>query len=73
MIYEDLSIHAPTLKEPGILKISENLSITKPPSDKEIDFIRSFAPGAAMGRALATEVTFLKIAEDLQKRGKSLE
>ena len=57
---------------PWELKISNKLSITQRPSEKEIDCIRSFAPGAAMGRALATEAAFAKIAEDLQKRGKSL-
>jgi glutaconate CoA-transferase subunit B len=55
---------------PWDLKISENLSETKRPSDEEIDFIRKFAPAAAMGRALSTEVAFANLAGELEERGK---
>lgn len=55
---------------PWDLKISENLSETKPPSDEEIDFIRNFAPAAAMGRALSTEVAFADLIKELEARGK---
>jgi glutaconate CoA-transferase subunit B len=43
---------------------------TKRPSDEEIDFIRKFAPAAAMGRALTTEVAFANLARELEARGK---
>lgn len=55
---------------PWELKISETLTETKPPSDAEIDFIRNFAPAAAMGRALATEVAFANLVKELEERGK---
>ena len=55
---------------PWELKISETLTETKPPSDAEIDFIRNFAPAAAMGRALATEVAFANLIKELEERGK---
>ncbi len=55
---------------PWELKISETLTETKPPSDAEIDFIRNFAPAAAMGRALATEVAFANLIKELEARGK---
>ena len=55
---------------PWELKISKDLSATQPPSDEEIDFIRKFAPAAAMGRALATEVAFANLFKVLEARGK---
>jgi glutaconate CoA-transferase subunit B len=55
---------------PWDLKISENLSETEKPSEEEIDFIRKFAPAAAMGRALATETAFANLAGELEARGK---
>ncbi len=55
---------------PWDLKISENLSQTQKPSDEEIDFIRKFAPAAAMGRALTTEVAFANLAKEHEARGK---
>jgi len=57
---------------PWELKISENLSETKPPSEEEIGFIRKFAPAAAMGRALATELGFANLDRELKERGKGL-
>ncbi|MEK6193538.1 MAG: glutaconate CoA-transferase [Deltaproteobacteria bacterium] len=56
---------------PWELKISETLTETKPPSDAEIDFIRNFAPAAAMGRALATEVAFANLIKEIEERGKT--
>jgi glutaconate CoA-transferase subunit B len=56
---------------PWDLKISDNLSQTKRPGDEEIDFIRQFAPAAAMGRALSTEVAFANLAKELKARGKA--
>jgi|GEM_PF-6200966 len=55
---------------PWDLKISDNLSQTQKPSDEEIDFIRTFAPTAAIGRALATEAAFANLARELEARGK---
>ena len=55
---------------PWHLNIAENLSETKPPSDAEIKFIRNFAPAAAMGRALASEVAFANLIKELEALGK---
>lgn len=55
---------------PWDLKISQDLSVTKRPSDEEIDFIRNFAPAAVMGRALSTEVVLANLARDLENRRK---
>lgn len=55
---------------PWDLNIADNLEETRPPSDAEIEFIRSFAPAAAMGRALASEVTFANLVKELEELGK---
>ncbi len=55
---------------PWDLKISDTLTETKPPAEEEIEFIRKFAPAAAMGRALATEVAFANLEKELKERGK---
>lgn len=55
---------------PWELNIAEDLTTTKPPNAAEVDFIRNFAPAAAMGRKLATEAAFANLAKDLEKRGK---
>ena len=55
---------------PWDLKISNDLSQTKRPNDKEIDFIRKFAPAAVLGRALTTEIAFANLAREQKERGK---
>jgi glutaconate CoA-transferase, subunit B len=55
---------------PWDLKIADDLSETKPPSDTEIDFIRKFAPAAVLGRSLAIEMAFANLAGELKERGK---
>ena len=55
---------------PWDLIISDTLAETKPPAEEEIEFIRNFAPAAAMGRALATEVAFTNLEKELKERGK---
>jgi glutaconate CoA-transferase subunit B len=55
---------------PWDLKISDTLTETKPPAEEEIEFIRKFAPAAAMGRALATEAAFANLEKVLKERGK---
>ena len=41
---------------PWDLKVSPRLTQTSPPDDREIDFIRKFAPGEAIGRGLSLEL-----------------
>lgn len=51
---------------PWDLKVADNLSVTPPPSDEEIDFIRRFAPTMSAGRELAQEL----MITNLMKRAK---
>lgn len=51
---------------PWDLKVAEDLSVTPRPTDEEIDFIRSFAPGMSAGRELALELTIANIMKLLK-------
>ncbi|MBW2674069.1 MAG: glutaconate CoA-transferase [Deltaproteobacteria bacterium] len=55
---------------PWDLKVSLNLTETEPPSDKEIDFVRRFAPAQSAGRALENELTINAVKKRAQLRGK---
>lgn len=44
---------------PWDLKIADDLSETDRPTDREIDFIRKFAPGEAVGRKLMIELSIV--------------
>jgi hypothetical protein len=50
--------------------VSPELVKTEPPTDREIDFVRHFAPAASMGRGLATELTINNLFKRVQQRGK---
>ncbi|MCX7982905.1 MAG: hypothetical protein N2572_08360, partial [Syntrophales bacterium] len=52
---------------PWDLKVAENLSVTPPPSDEEIDFIRRFAPAMSAGRELAMELTIANLMKRTKK------
>jgi glutaconate CoA-transferase subunit B len=69
-IHPRISVEDIKKEVPWELKVSKNLSETKRPSDAEIDFIRRFAPAAAMGRALSTETAFANLLKELEERGK---
>ena len=60
------------LKEdvPWELKVSPDLSITEAPTDREIEFVRRFAPTISMGRKLATELVVEHVIKRAQERGK---
>ena len=60
------------LKEdvPWELKVSPDLSITEAPTDREIDFVRRFAPTISLGRKLATELVVDHVIKRAQERGK---
>ena len=64
-IHPRISVEDIQKEIPWDLKISESLSVTKRPSDTEINFIRAFAPAAAMGRALSTEAAFANLVKEL--------
>jgi glutaconate CoA-transferase, subunit B len=57
---------------PWDLKISGNLTQTEPPSSKEIDFIRQFAPAAALGTETAINLALGNIIKELEDRGKDI-
>jgi len=53
---------------PWELKIAADLSETEPPSDREIDFIRHFAPAESVGRSLMMELTLTHFFKQLEER-----
>lgn len=53
---------------PWDLKISDALSETKPPTEKEIHFIRTFAPAEVLGTSLVTELTINHLFKQLAER-----
>ncbi|MBU3917822.1 glutaconate CoA-transferase [bacterium] len=55
---------------PWELKIASDLSETTPPSEKEIRFIREFAPAEVLGSALMTELTIRNLFKQLEERNK---
>lgn len=55
---------------PWDLKVSPDLSVTEAPTDREIDFVRRFAPMISMGRELATELVVEHVFKRAQERGK---
>jgi len=55
---------------PWELKVSPELSVTERPTDKEIDFVRHFAPTEAAGRELGTELAITSVFKRAQERGK---
>jgi len=55
---------------PWDLKVSPELSETERPTDREIDFVRQFAPTISMGREVATELTIDSVVKRAQQRGK---
>jgi glutaconate CoA-transferase subunit B len=55
---------------PWDLKVSEDLIETDPPSDREIEFIRKFAPAESLGKALAAELVTTKFFKDAEERNR---
>ncbi|MBT7710190.1 MAG: glutaconate CoA-transferase [Deltaproteobacteria bacterium] len=55
---------------PWDLKITENLTETAPPSQKEVSFIRKFAPTESVGRELALELSTAHIMKKMEARQK---
>lgn len=53
---------------PWDLKVAPNLSKTKRPTDREIDFVRRFAPGEALGRKLLQELTVVNVNKKIGGR-----
>lgn len=52
---------------PWDLKVADSLSVTPPPTDEEIDFIRRFAPAMSAGRELAMELTIANLMKRAKK------
>ena len=55
---------------PWDLKVADCLSVTEPPSDEEIAFIRHFAPTHSMSSSLVNELGFANAMAILQELGK---
>ena len=57
---------------PWKLKLADPVTLTKGPSDKEIDFIRRFAPMASLGRALRSELVVAKVEAEARDKQNSV-
>lgn len=57
---------------PWDLKISPDLTETQRPTDKEIEFVRRFAPAEALGREAATELAIAYMMEQAAARGRTV-
>ncbi|MBT4267733.1 MAG: glutaconate CoA-transferase [Deltaproteobacteria bacterium] len=56
-IHPGISIEEVKKDIPWDLKVAEKLTVTEPPSEREVDFIREFAPVESAGASLAKELT----------------
>lgn len=54
-------------KVPWELMVESDLTITPPPSDEEIDFVRNFAPMETMGKGLTVELTLTKLFKEMEQ------
>jgi glutaconate CoA-transferase subunit B len=52
---------------PWDLKVADDLAVTPPPTDEEIDFIRRFAPAMSAGRELAMELMVTNLMKRMKK------
>jgi len=55
---------------PWDLKVSPNLTQTERPTEREIDFVRHFAPTESIGRSMRTELSIEHAFNRAKKRGK---
>ena len=55
---------------PWDIKVSPTLSQTERPADKEIEFVRRFAPTEALGRQASTDLAIAYAFDRAKKRGK---
>ncbi len=56
---------------PWDLKVSKDLSVTPPPTDEEIDWIRHFAPSQAAGRKISMELIVANFMKKAMERAES--
>jgi glutaconate CoA-transferase, subunit B len=56
---------------PWDLKVSPQLTQTQRPTDAEIEFVRRFAPGEALGREVASELAIAHLMARAEERGKN--
>jgi len=56
---------------PWDLKVSTNLTQTERPTDKEIDFVRKFAPTESVGRNMRIELSIENAITRARNRGKT--
>jgi glutaconate CoA-transferase, subunit B len=70
-IHPGVSVEDVEKEIPWTLKVSPQLTQTQRPTDAEIDFVRRFAPGEALGREVATELSITNLMAQAEKRGKN--
>ncbi|MCP4752686.1 MAG: glutaconate CoA-transferase [Proteobacteria bacterium] len=68
-----IAVDAIKKEVPWDLKVADDLTETPPPTDREINFIRRFAPTEAVGRSAAVELTFANFVRDLEEQGKTVD
>jgi len=69
-IHPGMTVEAVRADVPWELKVAPDLSETLPPTEKEVDFVRRFAPAQSAGRELAVELTIETVMERSRRRGK---
>ncbi len=70
-IHPGVSLEGVRKEVPWDLKVSPELGQTAAPRDEEIDFIRKFAPGEALGRELGAELVTRHFLRKGKEAGKS--
>jgi glutaconate CoA-transferase, subunit B len=66
-IHPGLTVEEVRQDVPWDLKVAADLSVTQPPSDEEIAFIRHFAPAEVAGRNLRIELGMANLARKAEK------
>ena len=54
------------------MKIADSLERTPPPTDRELDFIRHFAPSEVVGKETVGELMIPKFMREMEEQGKNL-
>jgi glutaconate CoA-transferase, subunit B len=55
---------------PWDLKVSPNLTVTERPTEREVDYVRRFAPTESVGRNMRVELSIENTLKTAQRRGK---
>lgn len=70
-VHPGISVEDVKTDVPWDLKVNKNLTVTEPPSQEEVAFIRKFAPTESAGNALSLELATARIMEKMATRQQS--